>query len=109
MVRRVRETHRSIQGPIWLLAQEPGCLDSQDLNNSWLQGFQLQETFGTLVSSAPHCPILPDLQVGFCLLGIICVEVPLPDLAPELQERTGVRDGVCLAGSQQKPSQHRNP
>jgi hypothetical protein len=132
------ETHRAIQRPIWSLAQEPGCLDSQDLNDSWFQCFQLQETWGTklqdtqntflvflvldptardlqlllpqywscpiLTFGAPmgsprHCAIRPDLQVCFCVLRVICVEVSLPNLTPELEKGTGVRDRACLTCS----------
>ena len=42
--RAILGTHRSVQGPVWPLAQEPGSLHSQDLNDPWLQGFELQET-----------------------------------------------------------------
>lgn len=138
------KTHRSIQCPIWALAQEPGCLDPQNLNHPWLQGLQLQETceeqmvndseslclrpslldpgvqlpalgptsaltFRAPAGSRHHCAISPDLQVGFCFPGVICVEVPLPDLASELEEGAGVRDGVCLAALQQQDSQHGDP
>lgn len=65
-------------------------------------------TFGAPASSPCHRAISPDLQVGLRVLGIICVEVALPDLTPKLEERAGVRDGVCLAGPQQD-GQHRAP
>lgn len=45
----------------------------------------------------------------FRFLGVICVEVPLPDLAPELEERARIRDGVCLGNSQKQGGQHGNP
>lgn len=54
---------------------------------------------------AYHCSILPDLQVGFSVLVIIGVEVPLPNLTPKLEEGAGVRDGVCLIDPQQEDSQ----
>lgn len=51
---------------------------------------------------SPHdCAVSPDLQVGLGPLGIICVEVSQADLAPELQEGAGIRNGVCPAEPQQ--------
>lgn len=57
---------------------------------------------------AYHCSILPDLQVGFSVLVVICVEVPLPDLTPKLEEGAGVRDGVCLVDPQQEDSEQQS-
>lgn len=65
-------------------------------------------TFGGLAGGPPDGAVRPDLQVGLCLLDVICVEVPVPDLAPKVEEGAGVWDGDCLAGSQQD-SQHRDP
>lgn len=62
-------------------------------------------TFWTAVCCAHHCSVLPDLQVGFGVLVVICVEIPLPDLTPKLEEGAGVRDGVRLAHPQQEDRQ----
>lgn len=65
-------------------------------------------TFWAAVCGAYHCAILPDRQVGFSVLVVICVEVPLPDLTPKLEEGAGVRDRVCLADPQEEDSQQRD-
>lgn len=62
-------------------------------------------TFWTAVCCPYHCSILPDLQVGFSVLVVICVEVPLSNLTPKLEEGAGVRDGVCLVDPHQEDSQ----
>lgn len=66
-------------------------------------------TFWAAECGTYHCAILPDLQVGFSALVVICVEMPLPDLTSKLEEGAGVRDGVCLADPQQEHSQQRDP
>lgn len=58
---------------------------------------------------AYHSSILPDLQVGFRVLVVVGVEVPLPDLTPKLEEGAGVRDGVCPAEGPQEDSQQKDP
>lgn len=62
-------------------------------------------TFWTAVCGAYHRSVLPDLQVGFSVLVVVRIEVPLPDLTPKLEEGAGVRDRICLVDPQQEDSQ----